>query len=197
MSRKPGKRIDHITLNVDGSYYKVELRVSTSMYNEEFYLCMENPKIEISGTDLADLKSKMTDFIRTNFVTKWETWLKISVNDPRYCESPGSEHYQVEIFWRRFEQGVTTQGEKMSRDVGSKHSSHGWASDGKCSDGTTCVRETPEIVAALEEIGRRIEEIRCKLTTMLAPKQIELMASNFMEFVKRALPAPVKGEGNH
>jgi hypothetical protein len=35
MARKPGKRIDYLTLDVGGMYYEVELRISTGMYKGE------------------------------------------------------------------------------------------------------------------------------------------------------------------
>lgn len=191
--RRSGKRIDHLTLDVDGVHQQVELRMTTGMYGERFYLCMNDPEMMIEGTDLKDLKERAKKFIRENCAVQWETWLEITVFDPDRFTSDRI-HYEISIDWHRYEQGKTSDGRKIHRSV-EKHDRHhvsfsGWPSEDKKWRFTTHIRETPEIVEALAEIGRRIEGIRVGLAALLSPKQIEATTSRLLESVANALPAP-------
>lgn len=199
MPRRPGKRVDYLHLDVDGVMYKVELRACTGVFAEELRLCMDDPPMEIKGTDLAKLKKEAQDFIRENCTVEWERWVAVDINDPSELTSD-REHYELEVEWHRFEQGLTSNGKKVHRNVGSynpKTIHHGWRTEDRALARTTYVRETPEVVAALEEVGRRIEGVRVQLAKLLGPRQIESTASRIMESLARALPGPagVRGGG--
>lgn len=186
MSRKPGKRINYLTLDVDGMYYKVELRAQTGMHSEQLHLVMDDLPMHLTGTDIKDLKERAKQFIRERCAVPWERWIEIQINDPEHYHS-NRMNYRIDVEWREFEQGVTPSGTKAHREGQGSYSHNGWLSERR-TPGFTYVRSTPELVAALKEIGKRIEETRKRLERLLKPGTIK----DLPELVQKALPAPVE-----
>lgn len=186
MARKPGKRVDWLTFDVGGVYYKVELRAETGMHDEKFHLCMDKPEMHIVGTDLATMKKEAKKFIEANCTADWEKWVAVDVNDPERRHSDRNE-YRLEISWYRFEQMISLSGVKMYREEHNNYSRSGWLTEQRRL-GVTYVRETPDLIATLKEIGGRVELLRKRLKTLLSPKQITDTIKSTINRLDRMLP---------
>ena len=187
MARKPGKRVDWLTFDVGGVYYKVELRAETGMHDEKFHLCMDKPEMHIVGTDLAAMKKDAKKFIEANCTAEWEKWVAVDVNDPDRRHSDRNE-YRLEISWYRFEQMVSLSGTKMYRTDHNQNSYNGWLTEQVGRHGVTYVRETQDLIATLEEIGERVELLRKRLKTLLSPKKITDTIKSTISRLDRLLP---------
>jgi len=188
--RKPGKRVDYITLDVDGKHHEVEFRASTGMHSEALYLYNEELGLEMAGTDLKVLKQKAKDFLEAKFSVKWEKWVELSIGGE---ERGNMEEYELALSWCVFEQGIDHEGGKLSRDFGRiRNLGQFWRSE-KYADSHTYVRHTPELVKALEDIGRAIDELREKLSELLSPKLIDDTIRKVTEGAIKLLP-PVATE---
>lgn len=136
----------------------------------------DNPKISVSGTDIEAIRRAVWAELDKAFKIKWSNWFLVDLTPQRPYEGFGTG---MSFSYKNVEKGVAWDGAELLRDwryrrSGGNYEIRPWPGAFTDNGGRiiACIPNTPENEAALEEFGRRIDELRKRLASFLEPEVI-------------------------
>jgi len=194
---RPGRHLEMIVIYVKKDRYDVELRMESDRkgnrggLKQTFHLFHPESDFHTSGTDLAKMKKTFKEHIDKMDEVTWEKWIEVQVDDgihlPQYAKDT---EYHIDFEFRVFEQGLSKKGRKYSRNLDGSNMIGRWETTGHRTSKYSYVKHTPELEAALTEIGKRIVQVRQQLAELLSQKTLQQTLQLVIENKFKVLPAP-------
>lgn len=165
----------------------------------KFTLTCKDLGISFEGTDVEILRKAMWEKLDAKYQIDWKRWFLVRVERAHHYEDPGAG---MTFSYAWIERGVAFDGSvlmrRRNRYTRYDYEITAWPQQFKEQNGRTvaCIEATPENEAALDEFGRRIDEMRKQLAEFVKPDAIRETLSSLarhMELAGKAAAGQISG----